>query len=137
MSQAIIRKAFVTRLTGWANANGFTGKVAFENNGFTPPSATAYLKCYLLPAATRDEFLEGGNRSYKGVFQVSIVMEPNKGPGAADTFAADMDALFPNRFTQDGLIINMTQPMSQGPSVQEGDRYTVPVSGSYRVEVAQ
>lgn len=134
MSQAIIRKAFTSRLNTWAASNGFTGKVAFENTAFTPPS-TAYLKCYILPAATRDDFLEGGHRSYKGVFQVSIVMEPNKGPAAADTFAAAMDVLFPKTFTQDGLIINMTMPMSQGPSVQEGDRYTVAVSGNYEVNV--
>lgn len=134
MSQAIIRKAFTTRITTWANANGFTGKVAFENQPFTPP-ATDYLKCYLLPAATRDQFLEGGNRSYKGVFQISIVMAPGKGAGSADTFAAAMDDLYPKTFTQDGLTINMTMPMSQGPSIQEGDRFTVPVSGSYEVYV--
>lgn len=132
MSQAIIRKAFESRLKTWAVANGIA--IAYENVNFTAPDAV-YLRSFMLPAETRNELINGEHRSYKGVYQVSIYMPSNSPIKSGEDMAADISALFPQVFTQDGIRITMLNPLGQRPALQDGARLTIPVSGSYRADI--
>ena len=77
MSLQIIRTAFESRLKTWADAQGLP--IAFENRAFTAPVNNRYLRAYILPAKTNVNFLQGNDREYLGVFQVSIVQPLNAG----------------------------------------------------------
>jgi len=131
MSQSTIRKAFESRLKAWAVTKGFA--VAYENVGFTDTSGT-YLRSFILPAQTQSQTLDGVNRDYSGVYQVSIYVPISSGAKIANDLAAEIDALYPVSFTQDGLRIWMTAPMGVRPARQEDDKFILPVSGNYRAE---
>lgn len=135
MSQATIRAAFETRLKTWADAQVPPIPVAFENVAFTPPSGT-YLRVFILPATTTSETMDTVHRGYKGVVQVTIVVDLNAGSQKAQQIAQALDSLFPMPgFNYSGLRINMTSPMSLRNAQSEDDRYAYPVSGNYRVDI--
>ena len=134
MSNELILEAFEKRLTDWANAQTPAIPIAYMNKNFTPP-ATRYIRAFLLPAATQSLTLDGVNRDYSGVFQVSFVMPKNEGGKPAAKLADSIDAAFPVSFLYKGLRIWMTKPMSTRPSYNDDDgRYVLPVSGNYRAE---
>lgn len=134
MSNELILEAFEKRLTDWASAQTPAIPIAYMNKNFTPP-ATQYIRAFLLPAATQSLTLDGVNRDYSGVFQVSFVMPKNEGGKPATKLADLIDAAFPVSFLYKGLRIWMTKPMGTRPSYNDDDgRYVLPVSGNYRAE---
>lgn len=133
MSNAIIRKAFESRLKTWADAQTPAIKIAYENVSFTPPTGR-YLRCFMLPASTDSETLDGTHRNYSGVFQVSIVVPLNQGSAEALVIASAIDALYPVTFVQDSLRITMTRPMGIRPGQVEENMYVLPIDGAYRLD---
>ena len=133
MTQARIRAAFETALNTWAAAQTPAIPVAWQNVNFTPP-ATRYLRAFVLPADTESYGLDGLNREYIGIFQVSIVLPSGQGAADGDAIAASLDALFtPSApLTSGGLSVYVTRPMSPSSPLQEADRFVVPCSLAYQ-----
>lgn len=133
---ASIRAAFETRLAAWAASQTPPIPVAYENVGFTPPTGR-YARCHVMPSPTESETFNGEHRRYMGIFQVSLYMPAGAGSGASAALAASLDATFPMRqpMTQGGVKIFLLSPMSEGPAIQDADRYVVPVSCAYRADV--
>jgi hypothetical protein len=136
VSTKACRIALESRLATWAAARSTPLRVAYENAAFTPATGETYLACYLLPALTTSEDLEGAHRGYRGVFQVSIVAPLNIGPGAADGIAAELDTLFPvnGSYTSGSVTVQVTTPASVATAITDESNYTVPVSFQYRAD---
>ena len=135
MSDALVRAAFETRLAAWAAAQSPAIPVAYENATFTPPTGR-YVRCFLIPATTDCETMNGEHRRRMGVFQVSLCMPIGSGPAAATALAASLDAAFPIALpmTQGSIKVFLLSPMSIAPALQEDNRYVVPVSCTYRAD---
>ncbi len=133
MTQSIIRKGFESRLKTWADAQTPAIPVAWQNVTFTPP-AGRYVRAFLLPNPTQSETLERGHRAFLGVFQVSLCMTIGTGSAVAEALVASLDSHFESSFIQDGLRIYLLSPMSAATAIQDGDRYVIPVSASYRAD---
>ena len=134
MSQKLIRAAYEGRLNTWAAARSPALPVAWENKPFTKP-AGAYLKAFLLPAATDAPDLAGALRTYRGVFQVSVVVPINTGPGAAMGIADELAALFVvNARLTNTVTVQQITPCSIAPALQTESEYIVPVSFTYRCD---
>ena len=136
MSNAIIRSALESRLKTWADAQVPPIPIAYQNAPFTAPTQSRYLRAYLLPAETSSRLVEGTDRSYMGMFQISICVPEGTGPGAAEQLIASLETLFPAPLTisKSGLNIRITKPISASPSMQETGLYVVPVNIRYRVD---
>lgn len=136
MSKRLIRQALETRLATWAAAHSPALRIAFENVSFRPNTGETYLRAYLLPANTSSDDLAGAHRGYTGVFQVSIVVPPNSGTGAAATIEAELDALFPVnlQILVGGLAVQMMTPMSGSGAIDDDDATTISVSTRYRAD---
>lgn len=135
MSQDRVRKAFESKLKTWAAAQSPAIPVAWENTDFKP-TAGAYIEPSLIPVRTVTETLDGVHRRFMGLFQVSLVMPIDSGPGDAEALVKALDALYPltTPLTADGLVIVLLQPMSAAPAVPRPDRYVIPVTCSYRAD---
>lgn len=132
MTTARIRTAFETKIATWAAAQSPALTVAWENKAFTPP-AGAYCRASLIPGRTASRDLGGLNRSYTGVFQVSLYLPTGtlSQPGAV--LADSLDTAFP---VEDPLIVGdlaifLTSPMSPAAALEDAGRYVVPVSCTY------
>lgn len=136
MSQKLCRQAYEARLKTWADARSPALRVAFENAAFTPIADETYLKASLLPARTDSEDLAGEHRAYRGVFQVSVYAPINKGPGAAESVADELAALFVlnARLTAGAITVQQITPASVAPALQFDSNYVVPVSFEYRAD---
>jgi hypothetical protein len=134
MSQALIRKAFETRLKTWADAQTPAIPVAWQNVPFTPPSGR-YLRAFTIPSHTTSEQLDRTDRQFFGIFQVTLCMNLGTGAAAAESLSASISAYFAHTFTQDTVRVWLTQPFSPAPQLDEPDRFTVPVSAPYAAYV--
>lgn len=136
MSQRKIRTIYESHLASWAAARVPPLRVAYENVVFDPANGETYLRCFLLPAATQSETLEGEHRAFLGVFQVSIVSPIEVGAGAAQGIAAELDAVFVNfdQMTASGVTVQQISPVSIAPAIPGEKDYTVPASFSYRAD---
>lgn len=134
MSEKLIRNLFETRLATWAAARAPALPVAWENVGFTPPAGT-YLRAFLLRGDATSRDLYGDNRHRVGVFQVSIVCPAGNGAGAAESIAAELDALFPMNLilTSGAFSVTQVSPLRTRPAIPD-DRFTVPVDFAYRAD---
>jgi hypothetical protein len=135
MTTALIRSAFESSVKAWADAQTLAVQVAFENVEFTPPAAR-YLRVNLLPNQTQSDDLGGAHRRFTGLFQVTACMPIGQGPAGAQAIEAALTALFTTTapITSGALRIFITEPLSAGPALQEGDRYLVPLTLSYRAD---
>ncbi len=135
MSNNLIRAGFESLIATWAAAQSPAIPVAYENKTFTPP-ATRYARAFLLPGQTDSQDLQGTHRSYVGVFQVSLYMPVGTGPGAAETLANAICALYPKqtRIVFGGLSIVLTRPMAARAAISDSDRYIVPIDCAYRAD---
>jgi len=133
MSQARIRAAFESRLAEWAAAQSLP--VVWQNVSIQLPTGN-HLRAYLLPAGTTSRDVAGDNRSYRGVFQVSVFTMPGQGAGRAEQTVRGLEALFPLTLCMDSgeLRVRVITPMSAGPAVQEADWFIVPVSCRYEAD---
>lgn len=138
MSEKIIRSIYEARLAAWAATHSPVLKVAYENVDLTPPTdGSTYLRCFLIPANTDSQDLQGVHEAFLGVFQVNIVAKAGAGLGAAKGIADELRTLFPNNLplTKSGLTVYVRTPCSQGPTVQDAAKATVPVWFNYRADV--
>lgn len=136
MSNKLCRKAIESRLATWAAARVPALPVVWENVPFTQPSAGAYLRAYLLPANTTGVDVAGAGRTYRGVYQISVVSPINAGPGAAEAIADELAALFPLnlRVAVTGLTLQVITPVTAAQGAQDATSFTVPVSFQYRAD---
>ena len=134
MSDQLIRSLFEGRLKTWAAARAPALPVAWENVGFTPP-AGVYLQAFLLRGATTSRDLAGDNRNRVGVFQISINCPAGNGPGAGESIAAELDALFPMnlRLTSGIFAVQQLSPLRLW-APDSADRYVLPVDFEYRAD---
>jgi len=136
MSNKRIRALYEGRLATWAAARVPALKVAYQNAPFTPVTGETYLKAILLPADTSSDDLAGALRTYRGVFQVSVVSPINTGPGAAETIGDELAALFTmnQRLTATGFTVQQITPATQAAALPDEKNYIVPVSFEYRAD---
>lgn len=137
MSQRLIRKLFEQRLATWAAARVPALPVAFENAPFDPTGKDTYLKAFMLPARSQALTLDGPNRTYLGLFQVSIVTKTGVGAGAAEGIAAELESQFPVqlRMTSGAFAVQVIEPMSAATAITDGATLILPVSCNYRADV--
>lgn len=131
MTQRLIRSLYEQRLSAFATARSI--QVAWNNVGFTPPAGEIYLGVDLLPAPTEVPDLAGEHLVYRGVFQISIVAPSGQGSGAVEQLVEDVAVEFPADLllTAGALSVMIVSPCSQGPAIQDGTSYMVPVSFTY------
>lgn len=137
MSTEACRSILDSRLATWAAARGTPLRAAWQNAAFVPVPGETYLRAYLLPADTTAEDLAGALRTYRGVYQVSIVRPIGGGTGPALSIAAELNLLFPvnGRYTSGAVTVQVITPPSAGPGQQDENTYVVPVSFEYRSDV--
>ena len=135
MSQSRIRAAFETRLANWAAARTPALPVVWTNTNAPLPTGD-HLRAYLLPAMTTARDVAGENRSYRGVFQVSVFTKAGTGPARAEGIARELDDLFPValHMLNTGLSVYVLTPMASRPAAQETDWYSVAVDCRYGAE---
>lgn len=133
MSHRAVRQAFEARLATWATARAPALRVAWENTQFTPANGETYLRAFTLPAPANDPTLGGDGRILRGVFQVSVVVPINKGPGDATGIADEIAALYPTntQLVSGATTVQVIQPASIAPALVDETTYTVPVSLQY------
>ncbi|WP_440466874.1 phage tail terminator-like protein [Pseudomonas sp. YH-1] len=138
MSQKTIRALYEGRLKTWAAARAPALRIAYQNVPFDPPAdGKTYLRCFLLPADSDSEDLEGVHEAFFGVFQISIVTKSGTGTGEAGGIADELRTLFPNNLplSKSAFTVFIRTPCSQGPAIQDSDIITIPVSFEYRADV--
>lgn len=130
-----IRALLEGRLNTWAAAQTPAIPVAWQNVPFTPPTGR-FLRAWIMPAETGSETLDGAHRRYTGVFQVSVYVAQGTGPGAAETIAEAIAALYPMNDVLDttAIAVQITAPMSIAQGFNSDGRYVVPVSCRYRAD---
>lgn len=137
MSDVIIRSLYEARLKAWADARLPKLTIAFEDVAYTPPAdGSAYLQAYLLPGSSDSQDLEGKHKSFRGIFQVSIITKSGSGRGAAGLIAEELAALFPNNLplTKTGLTVYVRSPTSNAPAISSDTTSAMPVSFEYRAD---
>lgn len=134
MSHLSVRLAFQQRLAGWATDKGL--RVAYEGVAFEPGPDETYLRAFILPASTQTLTLEGVDRVYTGIFQVSVIAPSGSGTADAEGLVSDLDSLFPTflRIQREDLEIMVMTPMEQGPIIVDDNTMTVPTSFQYRAD---
>lgn len=132
MSQSLIRQGFEGIIETWAAAQVPSIPVAWENVAFVAPVGR-YVRVFLLPGEVNRLFMEGSGREYRGVIQVSLVMNIGAGAGGAEALLSSLDAAFSSsgNFTSGGLRIWLLTPFRASTPQLEADRWVLPVSASY------
>lgn len=133
MSNKMIRSLYESRLAAYAASKSLT--VAWENVSTNQPNGD-YLRSNLLPAPTGSDDLAGDHRVYEGVYQVSVFVPMGGGPVRAANLAEELIALFPLnlRLTLGGFTVQIITPCSEGPPIQTGTHFMIPVSFNYRAD---
>ena len=136
MSEKRIRAIYEGRLKTWADARSPALRIAFENVPLNPANGETYLKVFLFPAQAVNLDLAGESTTFKGVFQVSIVVPISKGSGAALGIKDELSALFvSNALLTDGVVtVRQLTPASAAPALSGDSEYIVPVSFQYRAD---
>lgn len=136
MSNKLIRQLFESRLNTWAKARVPVLRVAFQDVDFTPVANETYLSCFLLPATTDSEDLQGVHKVFRGTWQVSIVKPRGGGLGAASGIEDELVALFPNnlKLNSGAFSVFVRSPLSAAPPIIDTPNTTLPLSCSYRAD---
>lgn len=110
--------------------------IAYENASFTP-GAKPYLELQLLPAAPDDAMQ--GSRTYieRGVFQVSVMTDPGRGPGAGEDIAGRLRRHFARgrSFVLDDIETVVVGVPRQARGYPDKGKWRVPVSVSWEAQV--
>jgi len=136
MSHQIIRRIYEQQLAAWAAPRGL--RIAYQGVAFEPGDDESYLRAFTLPAGTDTQTLEGTDRVYTGVFQISIVSPAGNGTGDAEGLVDDLDDLFPTfmRLQQDDFEVMVLTPVEPGPAIIDDTTLTVSASFQYRADRA-
>lgn len=132
MSHLAVRSIYQQRLAAWAVDRQM--RVAYQGAAFEPQDAETYLAAFLIPAGTDSETLQGEDRVYTGIFQISVITPAGNGTGDAEGLVNDLDELFPAflRLQQGGLEVLILTPVEQGPLIVGDEFQTIPASFHYR-----
>lgn len=132
MSHARARRAIEVKLDAWADAKGIM--IAHGAEAFDPPEGQVYLRAFLLPASTTCRYLSASELEYRGIYQVSIVTPTSEAISIPEQIIDELSSLFPvdSPLERAGFLGLVSNPVEQGPTITEPDRYTVPVSFTYR-----
>jgi hypothetical protein len=138
MSEAIIAKLIENRVLAWGDDEDIP--IAFENVAFDPP-AGIYARVFHLPATTTSAFLEGRQKTFSGIYQVSVVAPQGDGAGRARDAGMSLSARFPvNLVLIDGAFsLQIVTPVTLGPAIVDSEgaktaRYTIPCGFQYRAD---
>ncbi|WP_236233691.1 DUF4128 domain-containing protein [Pseudomonas tohonis] len=136
MSNKRIRSLLESRLKTWAAARSPALRIAYQNVPFTPSSGETYLRCFVLPATTGSDTLEGEHKRYEGVWQVNIVKPLSGGLGDALGIEDELATLFPNNLllSSSGFDLYIRTPMGSGSPITDELNATIPVSCRYRAD---
>jgi hypothetical protein len=134
MSHQIIRRIYEQQLAAWAAPRGL--RIAYQGVAFEPGDDETYLRAFTLPAGTDTQTLEGTDRVYTGVFQISVVTPAGNGTGDAEGLVDHLDDLFPTylRLQQGDFEVMVLTPVEPGPAIQDGTTLTVSASFQYRAD---
>lgn len=137
MSQKTVRSLLESRLSAWAKARTPVLRIAYQGVAFEPQPGETYLAAFLLPAATNSITLDGSDRVYTGIFQISVVAPAGTGTGSAEGIADELDPLFPNglRLSLGELSLITLSPVDVAAPVMGSTTLTVPASFQYRASV--
>jgi len=136
MSHQIIRRIYEQRLAAWAAPRGL--RIAYQGVAFEPSDGETYLRTFTLPAGTDTQTLEGTDRVYTGVLQISVVTPAGNGTGDAEGLIDDLDDLFPTylRLQQGDFEVMVLTPVEPGPAIVDDTTLTVSASFQYRADRA-
>lgn len=132
MSDSKIRKAFNDIIRTYGTSKGLV--VVLENSVATPVAGKTYLKTTLGPSTPRASTLAGDGKTFRGVFQIQIVVPAGEGTGRITTIIDELQELFPlfGRVSYgDNEAVIMT-PIQTFMGITEGGTFTTPVSFNYR-----
>lgn len=132
MSHARARRAIEVKLTAWADTESIP--IVFGSEPFDPVAGQLYLHAFLIPASTTCRFLNASELEYRGIYQVSIVTPTDRLISVPEQILDELSALFPvdSSLERSGFLGLVSNPVEQGPTITEPDRYTVPASFTYR-----
>lgn len=132
MSHALARQAIEAKLLAWSKQSGNPPVIFGLSKAY--PTNLPYLHGYLMPALTTAPYLAADGLNYVGVYQVSIVCNPDQPIGNAENIVNKLSDLFmvDSLLEQGGFSGIVIEPVSQGPTIVEASKYTVPVSFRYR-----
>ena len=134
MSAALIRAGLEGKLKTWATSASVA--VQWQNVVLSPEPA-AYVRSFVLPADTLAPDVERLGRTYRGIYQITLVRPIGEGPGAAEAWAAALSAAFAPaiKITSGAVKITITQPLSVAQPINEPARFAVPCSIPYTATV--
>lgn len=132
MSDSKIRKAFNDIVRGYGTSKGWV--VVIENSVATPVPNQPYLKTTLGPSTPRASTLAGDGKTYRGVFQVMVVVPAGEGTGRVTTIIDELQELFPlygrvSYGTNEAVIMTPIQTLM---GITDGGNYSTPISFTYR-----
>lgn len=133
MALVEIRAALETKL----NALSPSLATAWESVPFTPTSGVAYQQVNLMIADIANPTLGDSHYRVKGFMQVLLCYPPNAG---AKTAAARADLLTTHfkrgtSLTSGGITVIIDKTPSIAPALIDGERYKLPVSIYFSVDV--
>lgn len=136
MSTSRVQQLLESRLLTWAKARAPKLSVAVQDSKFSPKDGETYLRCFVLPATTGSDTVDGAHRRYTGVWQVSIVKPSGGGLQVARQIEDELGALFPNnlKLSLPGFDLFIRSPMSAGSVITDDLNTTIPVSCRYRAD---
>lgn len=108
--------------------------VAYPNVSFSPP-VDAYLEIRFLPNSNRNLYVGNDDPTqYVGIFQVTVVSPSNVGEIAPRETAARLVEHFKKgtRLQKGDIILSVYSRPSVASSMQDGNRYRVPISIQYQ-----
>lgn len=138
MSESVIFATMEATLKTWADAQSPALAVAWQNVDFEPPAAASYLRAFALPSQTVSLDLARVNRTFTGVFQVSVYTPLSIGPQAARDIVEGLRTLFDPATPltgSGGVKVWFRQPLSAAPAREERDRLHIPCSLPYRASL--
>ena len=115
-------------LEGFSQTSGI--RVAWENRDFSPREGVLDLRQNFMPGTPRAAALGPDAMDYvRGTYQVTVRGKSGRGRAGAKTVAEDVRNAFPRglKLTRNGTETTV-ESVGIGPGVNNGDRYTVPVS---------
>lgn len=132
MSDSKIRKAFNDIVRAYGASKGWL--VVLENSVATPLPSQPYLKTTLGPSTPRASTLAGDGKTYRGVFQIQIVVPAGEGTGRITTIIDELQELFPlyGRVSYGDKQAVIMTPIQTFMGITDGGTYMTPVSFNYR-----
>lgn len=136
MSEGLIRQAFETVLSAWAASQSPAVPVAWQNVSLVPQPTGRYLRTFLLPANSFSEDIGRRHTGFSGIYQISVCAPTGTGNAEGEALAASLRALFPASvpLTAGGLTVNITDPLSVGPSTSNATHQVFACSLPYRAD---